>query len=214
MTTSGPPQIWSSSDFPHMCLKDERRTRAFGEAIAHTVTPGDVVVAEIIDTGLLDELQVPALNRLRERGVAGSRTGAYPPSPPGAPTRRSQASSAASPHLVKTTASPPPASRSRVTCTRPDSWASSHGVIRGQWLPQVWIVSRWVRGSRASQSSSSSTSVPAWPRPSPSGLVAVGATPPELSRLVVTPPCSPRERGGLSRRYRPSAWVRPGRPPG
>ena len=24
MTTSGPPQIWSSSDFPYMCLKDER----------------------------------------------------------------------------------------------------------------------------------------------------------------------------------------------
>ena len=34
MTTSGPPQIWSSSDFPYMCLKDERRTRAFGDAIA------------------------------------------------------------------------------------------------------------------------------------------------------------------------------------
>ena len=44
MTTSGPPQIWSSSGFPHMCLKDERRTRAFGDAIAHA-DGGDVVVA-------------------------------------------------------------------------------------------------------------------------------------------------------------------------
>ena len=145
MTTSGPPQIWSSSDFPYMCLKDERRTRAFGDAIAHTVTPGDVVVdvgagsgilslfaasagasrvyavevdhslaaalrdtvalnglddvvtvvegdvldadlpvgadvvvAEIIDTGLLDELQVPVLNRLRERGVVAADTRLVP----------------------------------------------------------------------------------------------------------------------------------------
>ena len=145
MTTSGPPQIWSSSDFPYMCLKDERRTRAFGDAITQTVTPGDVVVdvgagsgilslfaasagasrvyavevdhslaaalrdtvalnglddvvtvvegdafhahlpagadvvvAEIIDTGLLDELQVPVLNHLRERGVVAADTRLVP----------------------------------------------------------------------------------------------------------------------------------------
>ena len=35
MTTSGPPQIWSSSDFPYMCL------------IANTVAVGDVVTVEL-----------------------------------------------------------------------------------------------------------------------------------------------------------------------
>ena len=34
----------------------------------------DVVIAEIIDTGLLDELQVPALNSLRDRGVVDEDT--------------------------------------------------------------------------------------------------------------------------------------------
>ena len=49
MTTSGPPQIWSSSDFPYMCLKDERRRASGGDPNG---TSGDVLVAEIIDTGL------------------------------------------------------------------------------------------------------------------------------------------------------------------
>jgi predicted RNA methylase len=142
---SDSPAIWSSSDFPYMCLKDERRTRAFGEAIRRTVWSGDtvidvgagsgilslfaasagarrvhavevdptlaaalrttvamnglsdvvtvvegdaleadlprgadVVIAEIIDTGLLDELQAPVLNRLRERGVVDRATRLVP----------------------------------------------------------------------------------------------------------------------------------------
>ena len=129
-------EIWSSTDFPYMCLKDEARTLAFRDAIRAVVRPGDVVVdvgagtgilsffaaqagaakvfaveidpvcatalrrsvelnelsdrvcvvqgdagsadlprdvdvvvAEIIETGLLDEQQVPVLNALRRRGV-------------------------------------------------------------------------------------------------------------------------------------------------
>ena len=130
-------EIWSSTDFPYMCLKDEARTLAFREAIRAVVRSGDVVVdvgagsgilsffaaeagaskvyaveidpvsaaalrrsvelnpavadrisvvegdaamvdlprhadvvvAEIIETGLLDEQQVPVLNALRRRGV-------------------------------------------------------------------------------------------------------------------------------------------------
>lgn len=34
----------------------------------------DVVIAELIDTGLIDEMQCPAINSLRERGVIGSST--------------------------------------------------------------------------------------------------------------------------------------------
>lgn len=127
--------IWSTSDFPYMCLKDRKRTEAFREAIRIAVKPGDtvvdvgagsgilsffaagagakkvyavevdtllakflrmsvsanhldnviqvvqsdifqadlpeavdVVVAEIIDTGLLEELQVPVLNDLLAAG--------------------------------------------------------------------------------------------------------------------------------------------------
>jgi predicted RNA methylase len=138
-------EIWSNTDFPYMCLKDERRTLAFRAAIGRvvrgddivldvgagtgilslfaasagarrvyaveiehslaealrttialnhltevvTVVEGDVrdadlpagidvVIAEIIDTGLLDELQVPALNSLRDRGVVGRDTQLIP----------------------------------------------------------------------------------------------------------------------------------------
>jgi predicted RNA methylase len=139
------PEIWSNTDFPYMCLKDEKRTLAFREAIERTVRRGDtvldvgagtgilslfaasagarrvyaveiehslaralrttvalnhlaevvrvvegdileadlprgvdVVIAEIIDTGLLDELQVPALNSLRGRGVVDQDTRLIP----------------------------------------------------------------------------------------------------------------------------------------
>jgi SAM-dependent methyltransferase len=135
--------IWSNTDFPYMCLKDEARTLAFRDAIQAVVRPGDIVVdvgagsgilsffaaeagarmvyaveidavsaaalrrsvglnhavggrvevvegdaalvalppavdvviAEIIETGLMDEEQVPVLNALRRRGVvtAGTR---------------------------------------------------------------------------------------------------------------------------------------------
>jgi len=138
-------EIWSNTDYPYMCLKDEARTVAFRDAIRAAVRPGDVVidvgagtgilsffaaeagaaavyaveidpvssaalrhsvrlnpeiadrvhvvqgdaatvplppadvvVAEIIETGLLDELQVPVLNALRRRGVITSATRLVP----------------------------------------------------------------------------------------------------------------------------------------
>lgn len=40
--------------------------------------PADVVIAELMDTGLLDELQVPVLNAFHERGVIGPRTRLIP----------------------------------------------------------------------------------------------------------------------------------------
>ena len=136
--------IWSSTDFPYMCLKDEPRTMAFRRAIETAVRPGmrvvdvgsgtgilalfaaaagaaevhaveidpmlaaalrhtaacngfadvirvvegdaaaaelpaaDVVIAELIDTALLDELQVPVLNSLRARGVVTDATRVIP----------------------------------------------------------------------------------------------------------------------------------------
>jgi predicted RNA methylase len=139
-------EIWSNTDFPYMCLKDEVRTTAFRDAIRAVVRPGDVVVdvgagtgilsffaadagaaevhaveidpvsaaalrrsielnpqvadrvrvvegdaavadlprgvdvvlAEIIETGLLDEQQVPVLNALRRRGVITAATRLLP----------------------------------------------------------------------------------------------------------------------------------------
>lgn len=139
-------EIWSNTDFPYMCLKDEARTMAFRDAIRSVVRPGDVVVdigagtgilslfaaeagaakvfaveidpvsaaalrksielnpgvgdricvvqgdaaivdlphaadvvvAEIIETGLLDEQQVPVLNALRRRGVITRATRLLP----------------------------------------------------------------------------------------------------------------------------------------
>jgi predicted RNA methylase len=38
----------------------------------------DLIIAEIIDTGLLDELQVPAMNNLRQRGIIGKSTKILP----------------------------------------------------------------------------------------------------------------------------------------
>ena len=139
-------EIWSNTDFPYMCLKDETRTLAFRAAIRAVVRPGDVVldigagtgilslfaaeagaarvyaveidpvsaaalrrtvvlnpavadrisivegdallvdlprnvdvvVAELIETGLLDEQQVPVLNVLRRRGVIAAATRVVP----------------------------------------------------------------------------------------------------------------------------------------
>ena len=140
-------EIWSNTDFPYRCLKDESRTLAFRDAIRAVVRPGDVVVdigagtgirpvrrrggsrqgvrrrnrpglrsalrksielnpgvgdrirvvqgdaatvdlpraadvvvAEIIETGLLDEQQVPALNALRRCGVITPATRLLPAS--------------------------------------------------------------------------------------------------------------------------------------
>jgi SAM-dependent methyltransferase len=138
-------EIWSNTDYPYMCLKDEARTLAFRDAIRAVVRHGDVVVdvgagsgilsffaadagagavyaveidpvsaaalrrsialnpaiadritvvegdaalvglpradvvvAEIIETGLLDEQQVPVLNALRRRGVITPSTRLVP----------------------------------------------------------------------------------------------------------------------------------------
>jgi predicted RNA methylase len=138
-------EIWSSTDFPYMCLKDRARTLAFRQAIRDTVRPGDVVIdagagtgilsffaaeagaqrvyaveidpllvtslrrsvalnqlddvvtvvagdasvvdlplgvdvfiAELIDTGLMDEMQVGVINTLRRRGVIGPATRVIP----------------------------------------------------------------------------------------------------------------------------------------
>ena len=43
-------------------------------AAADFPEPMDVLVADLIDTGLLDEQQVPVANSLRARGVTGANT--------------------------------------------------------------------------------------------------------------------------------------------
>ena len=138
-------EVWSTTDFPYMCLKDRVRTQAFRNAISAVVRSGDVVVdagagtgilsffavesgakhvyaveldpflvqslrrsialnglgqvitvipgdacrvelpphidvfiGELIDTGLLDEMQVPVINALRARGVVVPATRMIP----------------------------------------------------------------------------------------------------------------------------------------
>jgi predicted RNA methylase len=134
-------EIWGSSDFAYICLKDTVRTTSFRTAIERTIRPGDVVlevgagtgilslfaatagarkvfaveideylcecleetirangltgivevlpgdareidlpaavdvvVSELIDTGLIEEPQIPVVNSLFERGVATTAT--------------------------------------------------------------------------------------------------------------------------------------------
>lgn len=137
--------IWSNTDFPYMCLKDEYRTKKFRRAIHQVVKKGDIVVdvgagsgilsffaheagakkvfaveidhllaeslrksikvnnledsisvveanilkaklpknanvviSELIDTGLMDEMQVPSINKLKKRLVIGKNTKVIP----------------------------------------------------------------------------------------------------------------------------------------
>jgi predicted RNA methylase len=137
--------IWSNTDFPYMCLKDKKRTKAFRRAICCVVKKGDVVIdvgagsgilsffaaeagaekvysveidhllaealrksikvnnlqnkisvveidilkaklpkdvdvviSELIDTALIDEMQVPALNKLKKRQIITKKTKVIP----------------------------------------------------------------------------------------------------------------------------------------
>lgn len=65
------------------CLHDTAAANGFGDVIsvieadalvADLPLEADVVVAELVETGLLDEMQVAVMNALRARGVIGPRT--------------------------------------------------------------------------------------------------------------------------------------------
>jgi predicted RNA methylase len=69
------------------CLKRSIEANGLGDIIrvrcgdASTLllpAPADVVICELVDTGLLDEMQVPVLNALRSRGVIGPATRVLP----------------------------------------------------------------------------------------------------------------------------------------
>jgi protein-L-isoaspartate O-methyltransferase len=49
-----------------------------GDARRLHLPPADVVIAEVIDTGLIEEMQVPVLNHLHEEGVIGAGTRVVP----------------------------------------------------------------------------------------------------------------------------------------
>jgi predicted RNA methylase len=57
---------------------DDRLTVITGDGQDVELPPVDVVIAELIDTGLLDELQVPVMNSLVERGVITDSTRVIP----------------------------------------------------------------------------------------------------------------------------------------
>lgn len=57
---------------------DDRLTVLTGDARDLDLPKADVVIAEIIDTGLLDEQQLPVMNGLVERGVIGDATRVLP----------------------------------------------------------------------------------------------------------------------------------------
>jgi predicted RNA methylase len=57
---------------------DDRLTVINGDGQDVELPPVDVVIAELIDTGLLDELQLPVMNSLIERGVITDSTRVIP----------------------------------------------------------------------------------------------------------------------------------------